>query len=288
MTAFHPHGPFPFFETDFDRDTNGWPKDLKWDYLKVCIAMFRAGGFLADDDVVLGHAMGLEMRGHWRVRVAKIRPKLTPFNPPQHLEKWGLKGGLKWVVKQGFCEGDLTQKRVLRDVAAAEARSDKATGARAARTDLVHSPKDPLPSPSPDIEVEDSDESSILKVVERLAMNGKDRIYPRLFEDFWKAYPVGPRDTKKNAYVEWRKVVTDGGETIERVLAGARSYKQYIDGCGGHPQRVQTWCRAEGWTASHAERGGTVAAPSGARRGHPSAIAAASAAMARGTGSGQD
>lgn len=92
---------------------------------------------------------------------------------------------------------------------------------------------------------------------DKLPTNGAGRIYPEAFEDFWAAFPRNGNDTKKLAYIAWRKVVPDVGADV--LLDGAKRYAKEL--AAEKPPRppekcphVQTWINREGWTAPGAER----------------------------------
>lgn len=84
----------------------------------------------------------------------------------------------------------------------------------------------------------------------KLPMLGLQRVYPEDFAEFWASYPVGGADSKKSAYISWRTAANDH-QAVGIMLAGARRYASYIDATGSPAKHVQTWVRAEGWTASH-------------------------------------
>lgn len=82
--------------------------------------------------------------------------------------------------------------------------------------------------------------------------DGGRRTYPDAFEEFWRAYPVNPNDTKASAYKAWRKAANRRDVSISDLLSGAQRYAAHVDGWPKDKRRhVQTWVNAEGWTATY-------------------------------------
>lgn len=69
------NGPFPLFLDDLRASTLGWPAEDRWAYLCLLHAMWKNGGWIADDSRAIREASDLLSTRKWQAKVELLRSK---------------------------------------------------------------------------------------------------------------------------------------------------------------------------------------------------------------------
>lgn len=158
MLDYHPKGPLPLYLADFNRDTLGWPKSLKWEYLQLLDHLWSQGGSIADDDNEIVNAAGIVRAKGYKDRVAKLRSKLVPATDlwRTYGHSYALSIGIASPKVCFDLSQRLAQKRVMEDLLKALNLREKrsVTGSKGGRPKKTNSFSQQeillfTPSPSP-------------------------------------------------------------------------------------------------------------------------------------------
>ena len=157
---FMPKGPFPFYLHDFEDKTADLSEAEQFFYLRLCFHLWRTGGFIRDDDNEIAKAMRLQKSRGWRDKITKIRRFLKVATDEEMAKITVRIAGETPYLSTFFCvsqaglTGFLFQKRVLKDLAQAKDKSQKASisgsqGGRPKKANAFPKKKRTKSSPTP-------------------------------------------------------------------------------------------------------------------------------------------